>query len=73
MMRLLADSGQMILMTTHDLTLASKSDRLILLGPKGVIADGATDLVLRNTNAWEQAGIALPEWFLRENSGKVTR
>ena len=54
-------------MTTHDLTLASRADRLVLLGPEGAIADDATDAVLRNTAAWEQAGIALPEWFLREH------
>jgi cobalt/nickel transport system ATP-binding protein len=73
MMRILADTGQLVLMTTHDLTLASRADRLVLLGLEGVIADDATDAVLRNTDAWKQAGIALPEWFLREHFGEAVR
>ncbi len=71
MMRLLANAGQLVMMTTHDLTLASQATRLILLGPDGVIADDATDVVLENTAAWEQAGISLPDWFLRERSRVV--
>jgi len=66
MMRVLSDAGQLVLMTTHDLSLASQADRLILLGPKGVIADDDTDTVLGNSSAWKQAGISLPGWFLRE-------
>ena len=73
MMRILAQAGQMVLMTTHDLTLASQADRLILLGPEGVIADDATAAVLANLAAWDQAGIALPEWFLRERAGEVPK
>lgn len=73
MMRVLANTGQLVLMTTHDLTLASQADRLILLGLEGVIADEVTVKVLRNTVAWEQAGIALPEWFLREHFGESAR
>lgn len=73
MMRVLAQAGQLVLMTTHDLTLASQADRLILLGPEGVLADDATAAVLANSAAWEQAGIALPEWFLRERSGEILR
>ncbi len=64
-LRVLADSGQLVIMTTHDLTLASQADRLILLGTEGVIADGDTDTVLQDKPAWQQAGLALPDWFLR--------
>jgi energy-coupling factor transport system ATP-binding protein len=66
MLRKLADAGQLVIMTTHDLTLASQADHLVLLGSDGVIAEGETDLVLQDHAAWEQTGIALPDWFLRE-------
>ena len=62
----LADAGQLVVMTTHDLTLASQADHLVLLGSDGVIADGQTDVVLQDHAAWERTGIALPDWFLRE-------
>ena len=72
MLALLADAGQMVLMTTHDLTLASQADRIILLGSEGVLANDVTEAVLQNTVAWEQAGIALPRWFLEEWDTKVS-
>lgn len=66
LLRTLADSGQLVMMTTHDLTLASHADRLILLGPGGeVIADGLSDAVLNDSSAWQKTGILLPDWFLR--------
>ena len=66
LLRTLADAGQLVMMTTHDLTLASHADRLILLGPGGeVIADGLTDAVLADSSAWQKTGILLPDWFLR--------
>jgi energy-coupling factor transporter ATP-binding protein EcfA2 len=65
MLRMLADAGQLVIMTTHDLTLASQADRLVLLGPGGEIAaDGMTDQVLQDTPAWQRTGIVLPTWFL---------
>jgi energy-coupling factor transport system ATP-binding protein len=64
-LRFLTDAGQLAIMTTHDLTLASQADRLILLGGDGVIVDGDTDAVFQNESAWQQAGILLPDWFLR--------
>ncbi len=67
MLRMLADAGQLVMMTTHDLTLASQADRLILLGPEGLLADGPTASVLEDDSAWAKAGIALPNWFLREH------
>lgn len=66
MLRTLADTGQLVIMTTHDLTLASQADRLILLGPDGkVVANGATDVVLQDQAVWQKTGITLPAWFLR--------
>jgi len=60
-----AKAGQIVVMTTHDLTLASQADHLVLLGQEGIIADGPTDVVLEDNVSWQRAGINLPEWFLR--------
>jgi energy-coupling factor transport system ATP-binding protein len=74
MLRTLADAGQLVIMTTHDLTLASQADRLILLGPGGdIVANGLTDAVLRDQAAWQKIGIALPAWFLRSRHEESTR
>ena len=63
-LRALADAGQLVIMTTHDLTLASQADRLVLLGAGGkIVADGETKAVLQTRAAWERIGISLPEWF----------
>jgi energy-coupling factor transporter ATP-binding protein EcfA2 len=72
-LRVLAAAGQLAIMTTHDLTLASQADRLILLGHQGVIADGKTDRVLQDYSAWQRAGIALPDWFLRGRKLEASR
>lgn len=66
LLRSLANAGQLVIMTTHDLTLASQADYLLLLGSEGVIAEGSTDAVINNRSAWERTGIALPAWFLRD-------
>ena len=65
-LRALANSGQLVIITTHDLTLAKQADRLILLGDDGVIADGKPKLVFDDTSAWARAGLHLPDWFQRE-------
>jgi energy-coupling factor transport system ATP-binding protein len=70
-LRMLADTGQLIMMTTHDLMLASQADRLILLGCDGVLADGKTKTVLHDEKAWQHAGILLPDWFRRHISEDV--
>jgi energy-coupling factor transport system ATP-binding protein len=64
LLRTLADAGYLVVMTTHDLTLASHADRLVLLGQGGeVTADGATEAVLQDHSAWQRTNIALPAWF----------
>ncbi|MFZ5856708.1 MAG: ABC transporter ATP-binding protein [Chloroflexota bacterium] len=62
-LRALANAGQLVVLTTHDLTLAAQADRLILMGAEGVIADGATQTVLQDHVSWKKAGIILPDWF----------
>lgn len=63
-LRALADAGLLVVITSHDLTLAAQADRLILMGLEGIIADGATDIILQDRAAWEHAGLVLPDWFL---------
>jgi energy-coupling factor transporter ATP-binding protein EcfA2 len=64
LLRTLADAGYLIILTTHDLTLAAHADRLILLGQGGeVTADGKTATVLQDQSAWQRTNITLPEWF----------
>jgi energy-coupling factor transport system ATP-binding protein len=72
-LRTLARAGQLVIMTTHDLTLASQADRLILLGPEGkIVANDLTDVVLQDQAAWQKIGIALPAWFLRNRHKETT-
>jgi len=74
LLRTLADAGYLVVMTTHDLTLASHADRLILLGQGGeVTADGATETVLRDHSAWQRTNIALPAWFQHGLEAEVAR
>jgi energy-coupling factor transporter ATP-binding protein EcfA2 len=61
--RALADAGKLALITTHDLALAAQSDRLLLLGPEGFVADGPPDDVLRDDAAWSRLGLAVPDWI----------
>lgn len=61
--RALADAGKLIILTTHDLTLAAQADRLLLLGPEGFVADGPPAHVLRDRAAWERLGLRVPAWL----------
>jgi energy-coupling factor transport system ATP-binding protein len=61
--RALADTGRVVVMTTHDLTLALQAERLVLLGHDGVLADGAPRDTLQQTVAWRRAGLVVPEWI----------
>ena len=69
-LRTLADAGQLVVITTHDLTLAEQADRLILFGREGIIIDDDTDTVLQDQSVWERAGLILPDWFLRGRKGR---
>jgi ABC-type hemin transport system ATPase subunit len=60
------------MMTTHDLGLAAQADRLILLAPDGIAANGHPDEVFRDGAAWERAGIVLPDWFSRSHKAEAT-
>jgi energy-coupling factor transporter ATP-binding protein EcfA2 len=58
----LADRGHLIVLTTHDLTLAAEADRLMVLGHEGFVADGPPAKVLADDDAWAQVGMRVPEW-----------
>jgi energy-coupling factor transport system ATP-binding protein len=66
--RTLAQAGRVVVMTTHDLSLAAQADRLLLLDESGFIADGPPAKVLRDEGAWKQAGLNVPDW-IRERVG----
>ncbi len=57
--RALADAGQLVVLTTHDLTLAIQADRLALLGPEGFVAHGSPAEVLHDDAAWARLGLPL--------------
>jgi energy-coupling factor transporter ATP-binding protein EcfA2 len=61
--RALAAAGQLVVLTTHDLTLAAEADRLLLLGLDGFVADGPPDEVLRDEAPWARLGLHVPDWL----------
>jgi len=66
LVRQLAATGQLVIITTHDLALAAEADRLMLLGPDGFVADGPPAQVLRDETCWMQLGLRIPPWIRRE-------
>jgi energy-coupling factor transport system ATP-binding protein len=60
--RALAGTGRLVILTTHDLALATQADRLLLLGDEGFVADGPPAAVLDEAAAWGAIGLALPGW-----------
>jgi ABC-type hemin transport system ATPase subunit len=60
----LGGAGYLVILTTHDLPLAAQATRIVLLGPKGVVADGRPEQVLRDEAAWASVGLSVPEWVL---------
>jgi energy-coupling factor transporter ATP-binding protein EcfA2 len=60
--RALAKAGQLIILTTHDLTLAAQADRLLLLGPDGFVADGPPAEILLDRAPWARLGLLVPDW-----------
>ena len=63
LLRQLTGSGRLVLITTHDLALASQADRIVLMGNTGILADGPPHAVLADEQAWEQAGLVVPAWI----------
>jgi energy-coupling factor transport system ATP-binding protein len=64
--RALADAGRLVIMTTHDLWLTARADRVLLLGQEGLVADGPPSEVLHNAPAWTRIGLHVPWWVQEE-------
>jgi energy-coupling factor transporter ATP-binding protein EcfA2 len=62
----LANAGQLVVLTTHDLALAAQADRLLILGQDGFVADGPPGEVLRGEAPWVQVGLCVPDWVISE-------
>jgi len=62
--RALAAAGQLVILTTHDLTLAAQADTMALLGPHGFAAWGPPAGVLRDPGPWTGLGLSVPSWVL---------
>jgi energy-coupling factor transporter ATP-binding protein EcfA2 len=60
--RHLADAGRLVVIATHDLTLAAQADRLLLLSKHGFVADGPPCKVMRDSTPWHAIGLTVPPW-----------
>ena len=58
----LAATGQLVVMTTHDLALAAQADRLMVLHEGRIVADGRPAAVLADERTWQVAGLVVPAW-----------
>jgi len=61
LVRALADAGQWVAFTTHDLALASHADRLLLLAEGRLIAEGTPAALLGDDALCRRAGLRSPE------------
>lgn len=66
----LAEAGYLVVVATHDLQwAASYAERVILLAPGEIAADGPAAEVFGAPAAWERAGLVLPNWLQMEKAG----
>ena len=65
LVRALADAGQWVAFTTHDLALASHADRLLLLAGGRLVAEGAPAALLGDDALCRRAGLCTPEQAAR--------
>lgn len=63
-----AASGQIVMITTHDIALAAQAERMLLLGPDGFVADGPPQLVLADAAAWRRVGLKVPSYVMNHAS-----
>lgn len=63
LLRSLANSGYLVIISTHDLELASKADQILLLSQDGIEDFGPSKMVLNNEAAWEKIGLIKPAWM----------
>ena len=61
-----AATGRLVIMTTHDLTLASQADRLLVLDEGCIVGDGIPTVLLRDKSIWDRVGMPVPNWILEQ-------
>ncbi len=71
--RALARAGRCVMITTHDLSLAAGTDRIVLLGAEGIEADGPSATVLDDAGAWMRCGLVMPRWVRGVGGGMTGR
>ncbi len=59
-LRALAASGQIVMLTTHDLWLATQADRLLVLADGDLVGDGRPSELVEQADVWQKAGLILP-------------
>ncbi len=59
----LTAAGRLVVVTTHDLALAAQADRLLLLGPEGIVAAGPPAQLFRDPAPWARLGLWVPPWI----------
>lgn len=64
LLRALAAAGRLVIMATHDLELAFQADQLLLMGPKGIAAQGQPSELMHKSAIWNRLGFILPEWMV---------
>jgi energy-coupling factor transport system ATP-binding protein len=70
--RAMADTGRLVVVTTHDLPLAAQADRLLLMSGDGFVADGPPPQVLSDERAWARIGLSVPDWISsKQSTGRV--
>jgi energy-coupling factor transport system ATP-binding protein len=69
----LAAAGQIVIMTTHDLALAARADRMLLMDEAGFVCDGPPMEVLQNAAAWSRIGLRVPTWLWDQLSSPEDR
>ena len=62
-LRALANSGYLVMFSTHDLELASQANQLVLLTPEGIISQGPVKEVLQDVGSCEKMGLVIPPWM----------
>jgi len=68
----IASTGKTVILTTHDLHLASMADRIVVLGPDGIAASGRTGEVLADDSIWARAGMFVPGWITEDERKGIT-
>jgi energy-coupling factor transporter ATP-binding protein EcfA2 len=60
----LAEAGRLVIVATHDLAWAAQyATHMLVLHQGQIIARGAPDVLLRDTDLWRRVGLYVPDWI----------